>query len=52
MDRDAKKMRGDGPTVFAQVKNMVGVADIADYIFKAREAAGVPPCSKKPKTAD
>lgn len=28
MARDAKRMRGDGPTVFAQVKNGVGVDEI------------------------
>ncbi|MGN6507126.1 MAG: urease accessory protein UreG [Tepidisphaeraceae bacterium] len=28
MARDARKMRGDGPTVFAQVKNGVGLDDI------------------------
>jgi urease accessory protein len=28
MARDAKRMRGDGPTVFAQVKNDVGVEEI------------------------
>src|SRR5262245_39276568 len=30
MDRDARKMRGDGPFVFAQVKNGVSVREIAD----------------------
>lgn len=28
MDRDAKLMRGDGPTIFAQVKNGVGIEEI------------------------
>lgn len=32
MDRDAKLMRGDGPTIFAQVKNSVGVEDIIKNI--------------------
>jgi urease accessory protein len=32
MDRDARKMRGDGPTVFAQVTRGVGVDDIAAHI--------------------
>ncbi|MEO7274949.1 MAG: urease accessory protein UreG [Vicinamibacterales bacterium] len=36
MDRDAKRMRGDGPIVFAQVVNGVGVAEIARGILKAR----------------
>ena len=39
MDRDAKKMRGDGPTIFAQVKNGVGVEDIARHILTAAAAA-------------
>jgi len=32
MERDAKKMRGTGPFVFAQVKHGVGVAEIVDHI--------------------
>jgi urease accessory protein len=32
MDRDAKRMRGDRPFVFAQVRNGPGVAEIADFI--------------------
>ncbi|OZJ04721.1 putative urease accessory protein ureG-like [Bifiguratus adelaidae] len=43
MDRDAKKMRGSGPTVFAQVKNGVGVDEIISLIlgeWKASGAAG------------
>ena len=35
MARDAYAMRGDGPTVFAQVKNDVGVAEIAEQIVDA-----------------
>jgi len=37
MDRDSKRMRGDGPTVFAQARaNLgLGVDDIVDYILKA-----------------
>src|ERR1700755_103498 len=34
MERDAKKMRGDGPTVFAQVKNDVGVDAIVEQVVK------------------
>ncbi len=33
MDRDAKKMRGDGPTVFAQVKHGGGVDEIITHIL-------------------
>jgi urease accessory protein len=32
MDRDARKMRGEGPTVFAQVTRGVGVDAIASYV--------------------
>jgi urease accessory protein len=39
MARDAKKMRGDGPVVFAQVTKDVGVEDIARHVLGAwREA--------------
>jgi hypothetical protein len=38
MDRDAKIMRGDGPTVFTQVKNGVGVDVIIQHILAAYEA--------------
>jgi urease accessory protein len=32
MARDARRMRGDGPTVFAQVKNEVGVDEIVRHV--------------------
>jgi len=32
MARDAKKMRGDGPTVFAQVKNGIGIDEIISLL--------------------
>jgi urease accessory protein len=35
MARDAKKMRGDGPTVFAQVKHGVAVEEIVELILGA-----------------
>jgi urease accessory protein len=35
MERDARRMRGDGPLVFAQVMHGVGVAEIADQIIAA-----------------
>jgi len=35
MDRDARKMRGAGPTVFAQVTHGVGVEDIARHVLRA-----------------
>ncbi len=39
MDRDAKKMRGTGPTVFAQVTKAVGVDDIVSHVLTARARA-------------
>lgn len=42
MARDSKKMRGNGPFVFAQVKHGVGVVDIIDHVIHAwQHAAGV-----------
>jgi urease accessory protein len=44
MARDAMRMRGDGPTVFAQVKNGIGVDDVVREVLgtwkKALEKAG------------
>jgi len=39
MDRDAKKMRGLGPVVFAQVKHGPGVEEIIAHILTARSGA-------------
>jgi urease accessory protein len=39
MRRDAKLMRGDGPVVFAEVKNDVGVGEIIAYVEVAYRAA-------------
>ena len=39
MERDAKRMRGAGPIVFANVTAGVGVAAIAEHIEAARRAA-------------
>jgi urease accessory protein len=39
MDRDAKKMRGEGPTVFACIKNREGFEAIVEHILQARERA-------------
>lgn len=41
MDRDAKKMRGDGPIVFAQLKTGVGVAAIINYVADRMAALSV-----------
>jgi urease accessory protein len=39
MERDARRMRGDGPFVFAQATHDVGVREIADRMLKAWSAA-------------
>ncbi|MEJ7601153.1 MAG: urease accessory protein UreG [Kofleriaceae bacterium] len=43
MARDAERMRGTGPTVFAQVTRDVGVAEIVAHVRAARLAAVTPP---------
>jgi len=43
MARDAARMRGDGPVVFAQVTRGVGVAEIAAHVLHAyQHVVGVP----------
>ncbi|XP_052804309.1 urease accessory protein UreG-like [Mya arenaria] len=39
MDRDAKLMRQDGPTIFAQAKNVVGIPEIAQLILTSLKRA-------------
>jgi urease accessory protein len=39
MDRDAKKMRGEGPTIFAAVKQNKGIPDIVGHILAAMKQA-------------
>jgi urease accessory protein len=39
MARDAKRMRGEGPTIFAQVKNGVGVDEIVKQVVATWERA-------------
>ncbi len=39
MERDARRMRGDGPFVFAQVTRGVGVAEIAAHVLHAWQHA-------------
>ena len=39
MERDARRMRGDGPTVFAQVTKNVGVDQIASHLLAAWQRA-------------
>jgi len=46
MERDTRAMRGEGPFVFAQVKNGVGVDEIIHQIIHAwQHAASVATCS-------
>ncbi len=40
MDRDARRMRGERPFVFAQVKAGIGVADVAGFIARAGGLGG------------
>jgi urease accessory protein len=43
MARDAKRMRGDGPVIFAQVKHGIGVDEIVAHALHARvHALGLP----------
>jgi urease accessory protein len=39
MERDSKKMRGDGPFLFAQVKHGVGCDEIVFHVIHARQHA-------------
>ena len=39
MERDARKMRGDGPFIFAQVTNGVGVEDVVAQVITAWQKA-------------
>jgi urease accessory protein len=39
MERDARKMRGEGPFLFTQVKNSVGVADVVSHVTTAWKQA-------------
>jgi urease accessory protein len=48
MDRDGKKMRGDGPIVFAQVKNGLGVPEISRHILGAWSLASGKPVPPAP----
>jgi len=42
MDRDAKLMRGDGPTIFTSIKEGTGVEDVIDLVLSSWKAAGSP----------
>lgn len=47
MERDARKMREGGPTIFAQVKNGKNVDHIVNLILSAWKASGAAGASKK-----
>lgn len=51
MKRDATVMRGTGPTVFAQVKNGVGVPEIIDNILACYTELKQTSSAKKQKLA-
>src|SRR5207245_5262912 len=38
MERDTRRMRGDGPFCFAQVKNEQGIEGIVQHVLRARQA--------------
>ncbi len=42
MERDARKMRGDGPFIFAEVTRGVGVGEVGDRILAALDAVHAP----------
>lgn len=39
MDRDSRKMRGDGPFLFTQARNDVGVDQVIEHVLEARKKA-------------
>ncbi|NOU29265.1 MAG: urease accessory protein UreG [Polyangiaceae bacterium] len=49
MDRDARAMRGEGPTVFAQATRDVGVDVIVEHILATRATAVAPEVSPDPR---
>ncbi|PHH82828.1 hypothetical protein CDD82_4700 [Ophiocordyceps australis] len=46
MERDARKMREGGPTVFAQIKNRLGIEHVINLILSAWKASGAEDVSK------
>jgi len=49
MDRDARAMRGEGPTVFAQATRDVGVDAVVEHILATRAAAVAPEVAPDPR---
>jgi urease accessory protein len=43
MERDSRRMRGDGPFVFAQVVHGIGLREIADHMLQSWRAATARP---------
>jgi urease accessory protein len=39
MDRDARRMRGDGPFLFTQVPNGIGIPAVVEHLLAAKHAA-------------
>ena len=39
MERDSKKMRADGPFIFAQINKQLGLSEISEHILKAWQKA-------------
>jgi urease accessory protein len=42
MDRDARKMRDSGPTIFTSVKQGTGVDEVVEHVLSAWKVAGKP----------
>jgi urease accessory protein len=42
MDRDARKMRGDRPFVFTNLKRGEGLETVADFVIRAGMLGGPP----------
>ena len=47
MERDSRKMRGEGPFVFAQVAHLVGTDLVANHVLEAWKRATAPPTSSR-----
>jgi urease accessory protein len=50
MERDAQRMRGDGPFLFTQASKGVGIADICRHILAARSKSGTATMMKRRST--
>jgi len=53
MERDARKMRGDGPFLFTQVKNDLGVSEVVSHVVGAwRQALAAPATEQSSHSGD